>query len=373
LIKASADSLLIIINDILDFSKLEAGKMELESIEFTLRACLEPTLKTLAWRARQKGLEFDCVIEPNVPDNLVGDPVRLRQILINLLGNSIKFTDRGGVALRVQQDAGDDQSIWLHFQIQDTGIGIPPEKVPHVFNAFEQADGSTARRFGGTGLGLTICRKLVETMGGRIWLESAAGKGSTFHFTTPMAAPRTTGSHVSGGTTQFEKNPAGDGQRSMSERKEHLNVLLAEDNLINQQLAVRLLEKRGHRVVVARNGREALAEVEKGYFDLVLMDIQMPELDGFEATRRIREKERVTGGHLPIVAMTAHAMQGDQERCLAVGMDDYVAKPINMKEFFAVIEAAVRSGKAAPVAGIPIDPQQSGIGNPSDSGFPIHT
>ena len=337
MVKSSADSLLAIINDILDFSKIEAGKMELERVDFGLRASLQPMLNTLGWRARQKGLRFDCLIDPDVPENLVGDPGRLRQVLVNLLGNAIKFTDSGQVDLRVQQAGRDRSSVSLHFLVRDTGVGIAAGKQAYIFDAFTQADGSTARRFGGTGLGLTISRQLVEMMGGCISVESSPGKGSTFHFTTRLgfaetASPTATAREQASSCAP----PARDTQRVTVKS---LRILLAEDNPVNQKLAVRLLEKRGHQVALACNGREALACLDNGRFDLVLMDVQMPEMDGLEATRTIRRNEDGTGAHLPIVAMTAYAMQGDQERCLAAGMDGYVSKPVSPKELFAVLES----------------------------------
>jgi len=363
MVKASAESLLTVINDILDFSKLEAGKMALEAVDFMLRASLEPTLKTLAWRARQKGLELGCVIEPDVPETLVGDPIRLRQVLINLLGNAIKFTDAGRVIVHVQQVAADDQSISLHFRVQDTGTGIPPEQQEHIFDAFTQVDSSTARRFGGTGLGLTICRQLVEMMGGRIWVESELGKGSTFNFTARLALPSTVTSPPPAERAGLEE-PARVTCRSPHEAGKFLKILLAEDNPVNQTLAVRLLEKHGHHIILARNGHEALEQIEKETFDLILMDVQMPELDGLQATRAIREKEKATGAHLPIVAMTAYAMQGDQERCLAAGMDGYVSKPINVKELFAVIQSILESSRVASGNSVLADPSRQPVGNP---------
>jgi len=467
LVKSSADSLLTVINDILDFSKIEAGRLELESIEFNLRDSLVPTIKTLAFRAQQKGLELTCDIRPEVPDRVVGDPSRLKQIIINLIGNAIKFTARGEVGLRVAVDSRAPDEVRLHFVVQDTGIGIAPEKQKVIFEAFSQADGSTARRFGGTGLGLTISSRMVEMMDGRIWVESALGQGSAFHFTASLlvgkeavegisvSAPaslaglgalvvddNTTNRRIleemlsqwgmtphladsgvgalqclkqAGGpfaviltdlnmpdmdgfalVEQIRQSPelAGEakvilltsaGQRgdaarcrelgvaayltkpvsqpelfdavvrvlgtstpqseppplitrhTMREGKKKLRVLLAEDNAVNQKLATRLLEKHGHNVTVTANGREALAALDRENFDLVLMDVQMPEMDGFEATAAIRAREQHTGGHLPIIAMTAHAMQGDKERCLTAGMDSYISKPIKAQQLIDLL------------------------------------
>jgi signal transduction histidine kinase/CheY-like chemotaxis protein len=467
MVKSSAESLLIIINDILDFSKIEAGKMELESIEFRLQESLAPTLKTLALRAHQKGLELTCDFRPGVPEVMVADPSRLRQIIVNLIGNAIKFTSQGEVGLKVTLESRRLDQVRLHFVVQDTGIGIAPEKQKLIFDAFSQADGSTARNFGGTGLGLTISKRLVEMMGGRIWVESVEGEGSAFHFTASMGLGKAAdppqalttlalaglavlvvddnatnrrllqemlshwGMHptlVESGAAALEcvrqsaepfafiltdfhmpnmdgftlierlrrsRHPSteakiilltsagqrGDAARcrelglaayltkpirqaelldcmvhalgtsrsgvrsdalitphALHEQKCKLHVLLAEDNAVNQKLAERLLEKHGHTVTVTTNGREALAAFDRESFDVVLMDVQMPEMDGFEATSAIREREQSSGGHLPIIAMTAHAMRGDQERCLAAGMDAYIAKPIRSKDLIALLE-----------------------------------
>jgi PAS domain S-box-containing protein len=473
-IRTSAETLLTVINDILDFSKVEAGKLDLDLIPFALRDGLDETTRTLAFRADQKGLELTCDIRPEVPEQVIGDPSRLRQILMNLASNAIKFTERGEVALRVEVESQAGDSVVLHFSVRDTGIGIPQDKHRLIFEAFSQADTSTSRRFGGTGLGLTISSRLVAIMNGRIWLESEPGQGSTFHFTAqlgiaerkaerPRMAPRLEGTAVlvvddnvtnrrilgetlgrwGARVTEAEsaaaamaaleeadkKNdpfalmltdvqmPGKDGFELVEEVNRRtgprhapavvmltsagvrgdavrcrelgvsayvtkpirqsdlhkvlmvvlgdstlhlgapnlvtrhslreaglcksLNVLLAEDNLVNQKLAARLLEKHGHKVTVASNGKEAVAISDKESFDLVLMDVQMPELDGFEATAAIREREKLTGGHQVIIAMTAHAMKGDRERCLNAGMDAYVSKPIHAKELFAAIDEAL--------------------------------
>jgi signal transduction histidine kinase/ActR/RegA family two-component response regulator len=336
MVKASADSLLTVINDILDFSKIEAGKLEMEAIEFRLRGRIEQALKTLALRTHQKGLKLNAVFEADVPETLVGDPNRLLQGLINLIGNAVKFTERGEITLRVQLESIDERSTCLlQFSVKDTGIGIPLDKQARIFEAFGQADVSTTRRFGGTGLGLTISHKLVHMMGGRIWLESAPGLGSAFHFTA--------GFGISTAARVPAPQPAWVLRQSSRQEATPLCILLAEDNVVNQRVASRLLEKQGHRVVIAGNGREALEQLEREHFDLLLMDVQMPEMDGFEATAAIRKKERASGAHIPIVAMTAHAMQGDRERCLAAGMDGYVSKPIDAKELLAAVQSAVSS------------------------------
>jgi signal transduction histidine kinase/DNA-binding response OmpR family regulator len=478
MVRTSADSLLTIINDILDFSKIEAGKLDLEPIDFRLRSCIEALLKTLAPQTHQKGLELTGSIEPDVPEALVGDPGRLRQVLLNLLGNSLKFTMRGEINLRVQQESADEESACLHFSVEDTGIGIPAEKQSQIFEAFTQADGSTARRYGGTGLGLTISRQLVEKMGGRIWVESIPGRGSTFHFTARFGLVQSAGvapplereqlkgmpvlvvddnltnrrilgillenwgmkpilvddgkgalrmlrrslesnevipllltdfnmpemdgfqlveeirkiPKLSGlkiimltsagqrgdaahcrelGLAGYLTKPVGHSElqeailrvagekspelahalvtrHSLRERVDPFRILLAEDNLVNQKLALRLLEKRGYSMTTACNGIEVLKKLDNESFDLILMDIQMPEIDGLEATAAIRKRELATGAHLPIVAMTANAMQGDKERCLAAGMDGYVSKPLNIKELLAVVQELIGRSENPP-------------------------
>ncbi|HEX9869363.1 MAG TPA: response regulator [Candidatus Tectomicrobia bacterium] len=494
LVKTSAGALLSILNDILDFSKIEAGKLELEPVPFTLRENLGTTLKTLALRAHQKGLELASYVHSDVPDALVGDPGRLRQIIVNLVGNAIKFTDHGEVVVEVRShqetgpqdfasETGEESAIVLHVSVRDTGIGIPEEKHRLIFEPFTQADGSTTRKHGGTGLGLAIASHLVRLMGGQLWVESILGQGSTFHFTLQLAVQRPASTtslpaehvnvrdlpvlvvddngtnrrilhdmlthwgmrpttvesgeaaldileHAEGGGQRFPlvlldahmpemdgltvaeriaQNPrlkgmtilmlsSGD-QRDMEVRcrqlgitiylrkpiarselweamitalgrpeerdvpgdqaphsnkacalqhhqemtpRRQLRILLAEDNVVNQRLVVRLLEKHGHTVVVASTGREVLALLTQQPVDVVLMDVQMPEMDGLEATAVIREQERQRGGHLPIIALTAHAMKGDQERCLITGMDDYISKPINAQTLSAAISRVLK-------------------------------
>jgi signal transduction histidine kinase/DNA-binding response OmpR family regulator len=479
LAKLSADSLLALIDDILDFSKIEAGKLTVENIAFHLPDSLGDTMKALSLRAHEKGLELAHDRSPDVPDALVGDPGRLRQIITNLVGNAIKFTANGEVLLSVQVETRTADAIVLRFTVADTGIGIPVAKQSAIFESFTQVDGSTTRTFGGTGLGLTISARLSSLMGGRIWVESEPGKGSRFHFTARFALPSSPEPFIvandpgvlrdmpvlvvddnatnrkillrmltrwnaiptavdsgasalaalysaadSGGDfplflidaqmpdmdgftliERIQQSPSwksatilmltssgqlGDAKRcrelgvsayltkpirqaelmsailtalgtksvitpeqtaplvtrhSLREhprtaplRSSPLRILLVEDNAVNRLLALRLLQKRGDQVAVAGNGMEALALVEKQSFDLVLMDVQMPEMDGFQATAAIREKERLSGNHLPVIAMTAHAMVGDKERCLAAGMDDYITKPIDPAELYDVIE-----------------------------------
>ena len=335
-VMTSADSLLTIINDVLDFSKIEAGKLDLDPVDFDLRECLAATIKTHALRAHQKGLGLTCRVQPEVPNALVGDPGRLRQIVINLVGNAIKFTDRGEIVVEVSIAGGEPQTadqkateVELHLAVTDTGIGISAEAQRLIFEPFSQADTSITRQYGGTGLGLTISSRLVGMMGGRLSVESVIGRGSTFSFNTRL------GHQATASATRGLVPVA---QRATERAHRPLRVLLAEDNPVNLALAIRLLEKRGHRVTVAGNGREALDATEQPLFDVVLMDLEMPEMSGLEATAAIRRREQRTGRHIPIIAMTAHAMIGDREKCLAVGMDGYVSKPIRPDELYAALE-----------------------------------
>lgn len=477
LVQQAADSLLNLLNDILDFSKIEAGKLELDEFEFRLRDAVGETLQTLSVRASEKGLELAFHIPPEVPDSLTGDMGRLRQVVVNLVGNAIKFTEEGEVVVRLEIESEKDKEVMLHFQVRDTGIGIPKDTQARIFESFRQADSSTTRRFGGTGLGLAISRQLVELMGGRIWLESEEGKGSTFHFTARFgkaaepARPRRTleslencsvlvvddnetnriilddllkgwnvePALVASAAEALEKlqdaasrgtpfdlglldvmMPEMDGfglARAIRDRPGFVDLklimlssagrtvsgdelkelgisrcltkpvkqselldaitmvmgvevrggepdsgeaddagleippmkfLLAEDGRVNQIVATRLLEQRGHTVTVANNGREAIEAIEGTRFDAVIMDVQMPEMNGFEATKAIREREKLTGAHIPIIAMTANAMKGDREKCLEAGMDAYIAKPVRSRELFRVIAENValsESGK----------------------------
>jgi PAS domain S-box-containing protein len=472
MVKSSADSLLSIINDILDFSKIEAGKLELDCVNFDLRRTLRELTKSMAVKVHQMGLEFIFDLHPDVPITVNGDPVRLRQVLVNLIGNALKFTERGEIQIDVQTEAQSVAGTILRFSVRDTGIGIPLDRRDRIFAAFSQADSSVTRKYGGTGLGLTISKQLVTLMGGRFWLESEVGKGSTFYFTIQVGSaiaevpPESlevsqlagvpilivddnatnrrilvdsvtrwkmiptavegavealealrhrqsldmqmplilTDAHMPiidgfGLVERIRQDPLlsalrivlltsagelGDAARcrtlrvaayltkpfdslelrdalllvlaenptmpekrafvtrsTVLEKVDSLSFLVAEDNEVNQTLIVRLLEKRGHIVLLANNGREALEALKERSFDVVLMDGQMPEMDGFEATRRIRAKEKLTGAHVPIIALTALAMQGDQERCMACGMDGYVSKPIRLEELFTVIEKVV--------------------------------
>jgi signal transduction histidine kinase/ActR/RegA family two-component response regulator len=345
LVKSSADSLLTVINDVLDFSKIEAGKLDLELIEFQLRDGIATSIGMLAVRAQQKSLELTCNIHPEVPDSVIGDLSRLRQIIVNLIGNAIKFTESGTVKLSVGVDSRTPAGLRLHFVVTDTGVGIAPEKQKLIFEAFSQADGSTARKFGGTGLGLSICSHLVELMGGKIWVESALGQGSSFHFTAVLGAGNPVTETAAQAQPAILSAPVVEfasavlaTDRAVQKKKKQLRILLAEDNAINQKIACHVLEKQGHHVTVAADGCQALSALDQAHFDVVLMDVQMPEMDGFETTDAIRALERGTGVHLPIIAMTAHAMKGDRERCIAAGMDSYISKPLGIKELIELLE-----------------------------------
>jgi signal transduction histidine kinase/CheY-like chemotaxis protein len=349
LAKVSADSLLIVINDILDYSKVEAGKLTLDPAPFSLSEFLAITIKLLTVPAQQKGLELTLTVEDGLPDALIGDAGRLRQILTNLIANAIKFTEHGEVVVSVKAvpQESDSETTCLHFSVQDTGIGVPEEKIEAIFAPFEQADRSTTRRFGGTGLGLSICSRLVKLMGGKIWAESRHGQGSTFHFIAYFKNQLSiAGKEVR--NLPPELSPVQCPQAPVTKNGNNaLHILVVEDNHINQHLAVKLLEQLGHTAVVVENGKDAVAAVEKNSFDLVFMDVQMPEMDGLEATAIIRANEKAKGTHIPIVAMTAHAMIGDREQCLEAGMDGYVSKPISTQELSKAIDAALacRSGK----------------------------
>ena len=341
MVRSSADSLLRLINDILDFSKIEAGKLDLEQEDFALRETVAAAVVPMTLAVQEKGLKLTWNVDPAVPDILAGDTIRLRQVLVNLIGNAVKFTERGEVAVGVRMEGRDAEGMLLRFTVRDTGIGIPTEKLAHVFDAFTQADGSTTRKYGGTGLGLAICARLAEMMGGRIWAESIVGRGSAFHFTARLQEAQAVPASAAPAAPERPEEPLG------------LRILLAEDNPVNQMVAVRLLEKRGHTVTVAGDGREALRALDAAQFDLVLMDVQMPEMNGFEATAAIRERELGTGRHLPIVAMTAHALKGDRERCLEAGMNGYVAKPIRMDVLVRVIADTIPDLASATVRRLP--------------------
>jgi len=340
--RLSAHSLLEVLNDILDFSKIEAGRLEVNPIEFSVRQCIADISRILRFLAEQKHLSFDCRIECAVPERVIGDPHRLRQILMNLLGNAIKFTAQGRVGLLVDLESETVDSVMLRYSISDTGIGIPAGQEQVIFEAFRQADGSTTRKYGGTGLGLAICSRLVDLMGGTISVQSRPGTGSTFQFTTRFAiAPQTAPAAEIQPTDSLSlQNMLAAVGTNHSRPALKLSVLLAEDNMINQHLVKRLLEKRGHRVMMAASGREALDHVERESFDVILMDVQMPDMDGLEATARIRKIEKLRSIYTPVIALTAHTMKGDRERCLAAGMDHFINKPIDAERFVEAVEAA---------------------------------
>jgi CheY-like chemotaxis protein len=325
-IRSQAESLLTVVNDILDFSKIEQRHVELESVPFALADAVQEVVAPLAVRARGKSIELSCVIAAATPAAIVGDAVRLKQILANILSNAVKFTERGSVRLEIGVDRRDGDRVTLHVAVSDTGIGIAADKRAVIFEPFQQADGSMTRRFGGTGLGLAIASNLVRLMGGEIWIDSEPGAGSTFHVTLPVTVAAQAPAPEAASAAQPAAAP----------RLAH--ILIAEDNVVNQRVAAGLLTKRGHQVTIVSNGREALAALQAGAFELVLMDVQMPDMDGFEATAAIRNWERATGHHVRIVAMTAHAMKGDKERCLAAGMDGYLSKPIDQRALYAAVE-----------------------------------
>lgn len=341
-VKVSADSLLRLLDDILNISKIEAGKLELAGIDFALRQCVADAMAMLSWHAHAKGLELVQDISPDVPDAVVGDPGRLRQVLVNLMGNAIKFTERGQVVVKVQSESESANEVHVHFSVTDTGIGIPSETRQIIFDAFVQADTSTTRKYGGTGLGLAVASRLVQMMGGRIWVESEVNKGSTFHFTVALGLQRESTQPSRTMAPTELKSLRGlvvdDSAESGRKSKRRLHILLAEDNKINRLVVVHLLKKTGHTVSVVENGKEVVSAVEKDAFDLILMDIEMPEMDGLEATKAIREREKTEGKHVPIVAMTAYAMEGDKERFLKSGMDGYLAKPINSADLLEAIQ-----------------------------------
>ncbi|MFT5368934.1 MAG: signal transduction histidine kinase/ActR/RegA family two-component response regulator [Candidatus Latescibacterota bacterium] len=322
LVRESAHALLTLINDILDFSKVEAGKLELAPIPFSLREHLSKIIKFMAIRANQKQLSFSHTTDDNIPDQVFGDPDRLRQILINLIGNAIKFTETGSVQLTVTLE--NEEANILCFLISDTGIGIPEDKRSDIFQAFTQVDGSTTRKYGGTGLGLAITQELTTLMNGTVQVESELGKGSSFYVSIPL--PPAVGIDIQAPTPALPTDLP------------PLHILVAEDNPVNQKLAMRLLTQRGHTVSIANNGQEALTLFSNNPFNLILMDVQMPIMDGFETTREIRKIETHTNQHIPIIALTAHAMIGDEERCLQADMDAYVSKPIQIDKLLQAIQ-----------------------------------
>jgi PAS domain S-box-containing protein len=367
-VQSSADNLLEIINDMLDFAKIEAGMLELHPVDFSLKEALDNALRVLEPRACGKGIELTCRMEPGMPDVFVGDAGRLRQVLLNLIGNAIKFTERGKVVVHVRSQESTNSQLTsglcvLHFQVSDTGIGIAADKLAAIFEPFVQADNSKTRKYGGTGLGLTISKRLVEQMGGSIGAKSDPDRGSVFHFTVCLEV---LASGRPSGDAAVNAKPV-DGPVLIEGRP--LRILLADDNKLNQSVGARMLAKQGHTVVLADNGREALAAVESEAIDVVLMDVQMPEMDGFEATAAIRAREAGMGRHTPIVALTAHAMKGDQERCQQAGMDSYISKPLRSQELFRVIREVL-----APSGGSGVTPEtvfrQEKENGPSEATMP---
>jgi PAS domain S-box-containing protein len=341
-VRASASSLLKLLNDILDFAKIDARKLALESAPFSPRQCLKQTLQTLGYKAVEKGLRLFSSVEQDVPEVVVGDPYRLKQVLINLVGNAIKFTSAGEVDIQLKVESLSNSTVRLLFSVRDTGIGIPKQLHQAIFQAFSQADGSSTRKYGGTGLGLTISAQLVELMNGKIWVESEPSSGSTFFFTgefLPSKAPVLSNSRP-------KLKPA------LPVAGQTFRVLVVEDNAVNRLVVTRLLQRQGHSAVVALNGKEALSALEQNEwkFDLILMDVQMPDMDGLEATREIRKRELTRGRRIPIVALTAHAMDRDRERCFDAGVDAYLSKPIRIEELAATIaELATKNRDVAPV------------------------
>jgi PAS domain S-box-containing protein len=358
--KGSADLLLTLLNDLLDSAKIESGKLELESVPFSLRRMLDQITRVLSVRASEKGLAFYCRMPGGMPDAVIGDRMRLQQILLNLAGNAIKFTERGDVEIGLHGLSRNGEAC-LEFAVRDTGIGIPPAGLERLFQPFAQADASMARRFGGTGLGLAISKSLVEMMGGRIWVESELGVGSTFHFAVrlPVATelPSDFEAHIAIPATACAQ----------------LRILLVEDNPANQKLANYILQDRGHVVEIAGDGQEAVYLTEQNHYDVILMDVQMPGMNGLEATATIRRRED-GGKRVPIIAMTAHAMRGDRDRCLAAGMDGYLSKPINAQEMIGLIESLARgsmpAAQFAPVTSRPAEtsPQvMAAVFNPEEA------
>ncbi|MDP4094076.1 MAG: ATP-binding protein, partial [Bacillota bacterium] len=332
--KNCAGSLLNIINDVLDFSKIEAGKLKLEKVDFDLMELLDEIVKTHSIRANDKGLELWYSLSPNIPRYLAGDSNRLNQVLNNLLSNAIKFTDNGEVNLRVKRADAGKEYIELIFSVSDTGIGISQENMDKLFQSFSQVDGSYTRKFGGSGLGLVISKHLVEIMGGKMWVESKEKEGSTFYFSIKYM----TGSKPKGKCLKFSNSGSIIKQRT---------ILMAEDDRVNQTVLSRMLREKGHSVDIVNNGIEALWAFKKKAYDVILMDIQMPEMDGIEAVKRIRKMEG-TDKHTPVIALTAFALQDDREKFLRLGMDEYVPKPVRMDRLFTAIDKVCAEYEAEP-------------------------
>lgn len=323
MIQKSGIHLLDILNNILDFAKIEAGRLELEYAPFSVRDEVLAVQDILQLGAREKGLALRCEVDEEVPKRLVGDAVRIRQVLLNLVGNAIKFTHEGEIVIMIHCLRQTDKQAVLHFVVRDTGIGLSEDQKAHIFDAFSQADSSTTREYGGTGLGLSISARLIEAMDGRFWVESEVGKGSHFQFEVAF---------------DLGADSVGEVVAETNEKAESIKVLLAEDNVVNQRVALRMLEKEGHDVRVVGDGQQALLALSEGRFDLLLTDIQMPEIDGFELARRIRASEKDGETHQTIVALTAHASEEDRQRCLDAGIDDYLTKPIRRDDLVDLIQ-----------------------------------
>ena len=330
IIRSSGDTLLAIINNILDLTKIEAKMVELEYQPFNLQSCIEASLDLVAASAQEKGLSVEYTVEENMPSIILGDPTRLSQILINLLNNAVKFTENGGVSVSVSSEWLEGDGFELHFAVKDTGIGIPEDKMSRLFLSFSQIDSSIARKYGGTGLGLAISKRLAEMMQGKMWVESEVGRGSTFHFTIQVEPVLCGPIDI----VQPETLPTSDRQGYLDHS---LTILLAEDNLVNQIVTKKMLDKLGYRAEVAANGKEVLQALEARDYDVIFMDVQMPEMDGLEATKEIRQ--RWPEGGPKIIAMTASALKGDREECLAAGMDGYISKPTRMVAIREALEA----------------------------------
>ncbi|MCE5284443.1 MAG: response regulator [Pelosinus sp.] len=330
--KSCAQSLLNVINDILDFSKLEAGKLVISKVPFNIEQTVKKTVRMYAVKAEEKGVRLECQMPPDLPQVLKGDANRLGQILYNLISNAIKFTEQGVVTVAIRKVTSTAAGLELEFAVSDTGIGLAEEDKPYLFKSFSQVDGSLTRKYGGTGLGLAISKQLVELMGGRIWVESQKGAGSTFYFTIQLAP---------GGTIVEDAVLC----REKKKNEEPLAVLLAEDDKINQRVIQLMLQEKGYILKTVNNGREALEVLANENVDVVIMDIQMPEMDGVEATRQIRQKESGTTEHIPIIAFTAYALAGDRERFLRAGMDGYLAKPVNISELLLTIEKVLENSR----------------------------
>ncbi|MFO1095055.1 MAG: response regulator, partial [Planctomycetaceae bacterium] len=346
----SGESLLAIVNDILDFSKIEAGKEELRNEPFCFREELKAVVRSHRNRAELNGIQLACQVADEIPERLIGDRYKLRQLLNNLIGNAVKFTPSGSVCVTAAVYEQLAERIALHIEVADTGIGLPADQISKVFDPFCQADGSTTRRFGGTGLGLAISAQLAKLMGGTIWVASSPGEGSIFHFTAQFDVDT---SH----RTEAAKHSSAESRP----QARSLRILLAEDHPINQKYASHLLQKHGHQVLIAENGRRAVEYYRTHPIDIILMDVQMPEMDGIEATGEIRSHERLTGRHCPVIALTAHATKEDRDRCLGVGMDGYLTKPISASELLPAIDDILRAQAVRDHKISPCEPQSADL------------